>query len=363
MAFFAACVLPTLCVLAWLGWRMYPGRQAAEAARWGQRLGVVIECESWATPRPDELTLTGVSIRSGESQTLLARCSELSIHPGATPRLSANCIEVIESEAAATIAIGRLLLARDLRAPAQLNVAELKFVNTAGATHASWKNIRGELKSIVSAGLITGRKLQFTSANAQLIIERNRQLDSVGTHVVMNTAGEPVNAVWLAELGPLCRSGRFTGKCEAYATGANWLGGELRGEFVGVDLTTTPYGRQFAAISSVKLIIEKCVWREKIDELNAKLVTGPGVVSRDLIRALYNGAQCYPSAWRSQPKSTTPPLNRRPSHSINSALRSTCKRAASRSAAPAAPVAARPTAPSPTPFWPAVASVCSTNPA
>jgi hypothetical protein len=295
VAFFAACVLPTLGVLAWLGWRHYPGRQAAELARWGQRLGVVIECESWATPRPDELLLSGVSIRSGESQVLLARCSQLSIIPGDTPRLSATSVEVIESDAAATIAIGRLLLGRDLAPPAQLSVSELKFVDATGAARAKWKNLNGELKSITSAGLITGRKLALTSAAARLTIERNRQLDSIGTHVVVNTAGEPISAAWLTGLGPICASGAFTGECEAFATGANWLGGELRGEFVDFNIMTTPYGRQFAALSRVKLIVEKCVWHERIDELNAKLVTGPGVVSRDLIRALYNGAQCYPS--------------------------------------------------------------------
>jgi hypothetical protein len=295
VAFLAACVLPTLCVLAWLGWRVYPGRQAAELARWGQRLGVVIECESWATPRPDELTLTGVRIRSGESQALLARCTQLSIQPGAAPRLSATCVEVIEAEAAGAIAIGRLLLARDLAPPAQFNIAELKFVDTAGAAQAKWNNVRGELKSIHSAGLITGRKLELTSADAQLIIERNRQLDSTGTHVIVNTAGEPVSAEWIAGLGPICTLGAFTGKCEAFATGANWLGGDLRGQFVGVDLKKSPLSRQFAALSRVNLTVQKCVWRERIEELQATVVTGPGSVSRDLIRALYNAGECYPS--------------------------------------------------------------------
>ena len=75
VVFLTGCVLPTLAIGAWAAARLHPAYHETILRVAGASMGVALECDDIATPKPGEYVVQGLRLADPVTGNELARCN------------------------------------------------------------------------------------------------------------------------------------------------------------------------------------------------------------------------------------------------------------------------------------------------
>ena len=307
--FFSLCVLPTTLVTLWGAVRHRSGAAAAEAQRLGSRLGVAMRLETVEHLRPGAVRYGGVEAADPETGRPLFRCRAIEARWSTTSCAAGGSRPVValqfaqaELSAEAVERLRALLRAAMESDPAFVDfdarIAAPDLVIAGPDEQHVLRRVEGGVERLAD-----GVQVEFSlrpacadeRENVRVRIVRNRQASPPADGFEIDTGGAAMPcalmALALPGFAPLAPEGRFRGYLWASqsrgADGKTGYGGELVGQFDGVDLERlvaphTPHrltGRAQVAIQSAR-------FRDgRIEQAVGVVDAGPGTVSRSLLAA------------------------------------------------------------------------------
>ncbi|WP_145281286.1 hypothetical protein [Pirellulimonas nuda] len=310
-AFLTVCVLPTLLVAAWVGWRVQPGWRATRVAQIGHELAARLECRRLTTPRPGQWRLEGcvcLDLESGEELLRASRVDAWPLDGGWRVAVGEASLDITQLEHAAERTSH--WLRSDWPGVVLASVDRLKVVDGDTAL-ADWQGVRARLASLGEPDALTGRELSVVhhgvGGELTLLMQRNRQVTPATTRVTLSTGDTPLPVRLCAALIPCAPSlgdaATVTGRLVAHFEAEPH--GEVQGELQCVDMALLTGGR-FTTDAPGSVALNDLTWRgDKIASLDGVLSSGAGRVARPLVYAAYTKLGCAPSATFSEQWNTS----------------------------------------------------------
>jgi hypothetical protein len=303
-AFFALCVVPTVIVLACGIARHLPGHARAEAKRLGRHLGQKVSVARVRHLRPGVLVYEGLDLSDPETGKPLARCRRLEVRwervadpKGPSRQRLALAASQAEIDAADLKSLWRLVhgaLTGRLacfQSPLRLTAHEVTLRQ--GEIPLTLTGLEGGIARLSdgSRADVAFRVVGFeTPKPVQIRIVRSHQSEPATTSGGLYT-GEGALPCSLLELGfpelealgPECQ---FRGYLWISESPQGW-GGELAGQFAGVDLERLVAAHSSHTLrGSAAIRVEQALFRQgRLQEATGWLTAGPGVISRSLVDA------------------------------------------------------------------------------
>ncbi|NUQ64843.1 MAG: hypothetical protein HUU20_20460 [Pirellulales bacterium] len=294
--FFLFCLAPTALVVAWCLERRLPGYAQAEADRLGRQLGVKVELEKFAHPKPDKAVYEGLRLCDAETGREILKCRRLeaTVNRGGQPiAISIGGLAIqLEQWNQAWAAIDRVLRCRAGWSSLDVQFQADEAVLLAGEPRAL-DQVKARLQILPTQSQVG---LIFRVAGVEMPepawfgIVRDRKTDPPVTGFVWKTGSAAIPcfllppALGLAEtLGP---QSWISGSGWANRTADGWAG-EATGQLSGVDLDRLVSSRFAHRLSGQARIEVKAAkfHQGRIQQFWANAQAGPGTVSRSLLDA------------------------------------------------------------------------------
>ncbi len=300
--FLLGCVLPTLVVLAWVGYVRSPAYREAERVAWrdalSRHLGVDVVLERVAHPELDVTWLEGVTLVDPETGRRLAGATrvelgrqdggwvaylaEADVPRAQLARLTEIAHPTIWRRASGgapvwQVVIGTLQLTSARSAHTLLDV---QFHGRGGEPETPDPQVQVEFR-------VAGLDMQQP---AQLTITRNRQTDPPTTAWAFTTGPQALPCAVLAvawpELSDLGDECHVSGHCLMRESPGGWTG-EAQGRFAQLDLDRAVTGRFPHKLSgSAEVVISRLRWEKgRLVDAAGTVASGGGVVSQSLLVA------------------------------------------------------------------------------
>ncbi|WP_425397565.1 hypothetical protein [Aeoliella sp.] len=245
VVFLVGCILPTLAVVAWATYERLPTTAAARLGVVERMLGIRVAAASVDTPIPGVVRCRDLQLANVETGEVVLTAALAHLHTEEpTPRVQLSGVTVAESQLTHLATSLHRTLEVDWPGSVSIELANVSWKD--GGRSAASKLLAGRslaitLESTEQSGAITGRRCTIDAGDNGPRVEvlRNRQMTPPTTRVELDTAGQPVPADWLVELGALVIDGgevaTFAGRVEVVHA-ADGTSGMLDGEFENVAL-------------------------------------------------------------------------------------------------------------------------------
>ncbi|MGA2069317.1 MAG: hypothetical protein ABSG86_30485 [Thermoguttaceae bacterium] len=302
-AFFALGIVPTAMIGAWCVLRQGPWDAWAESQRLGRQLGMDVALGTLRHPRPGRVVYEGLRLSDPETGQEVLRTALLEATwtvavdgRGRRPAVVLAAPQV-EVEIDGT---GRLwqILQQNLRLQCgrpeiEVRVKVDELVIRGGEHPLALAHVEGGIGALsggvqaVASFHLAGRA---AAAPVRARLVRNRQLRPPADSIELDTAGTPLPCPLLALAVPgaawLDPSSRFAGSIASRQTAGGWEG-EVSGQCLGIDLDRLVSDHfPYRLSGPADLTIRRARFRDgRLDEAEAMLAAGPGVIDRRLLDA------------------------------------------------------------------------------
>ena len=318
-AFLLVCILPTLCLLAWIAYRSSPIHAASEVRFWEralfQGLGLLCTIERVVTAGTDVATLERIELLDPETNQRVARIRVLEFTR--TPRGQVVLVSQPEIEPGQFVRLCQLLHDRVLRGPPLKTPVQLLSgeITLLGERAQTFTNVRCNVESQATRvqALIDFNLAGLESeAASQLQLIRNRDLAPPATGWQLRTGPTPlpcaVFSSYLPGLESLGSSCRFSGTVWVDGSAKGWSG-EAVGRLSDVDLGLLMENLPYKLSGSAEMVFQQVRFdRGQLVDAAGTIRAGAGVISTGLIDSLGNSLHWETSLAASKDGATLVPF-------------------------------------------------------
>ncbi len=246
LIFLVGCVLPTLAVVAWATVERLPATTAARLTAIEHLLAMRASATELTTPTPGTYRASRVELTNIETAAVVLSANVATLRVGDTAITVDLCGVALSPHELPLLAdTVRRTLAVDWPGQVTLRMSDIHWQGDAPpAAEALVREatLTAVLRSIEHGATAVDRELVLQLGSGtngpRLAALRNRQVTPPATRVTLNSAGRPVPAEWIAQLGGLIAGddgATFAGQATITRTGST-TSGELSGTLEGISL-------------------------------------------------------------------------------------------------------------------------------
>ena len=294
-AFFAVCLLPTVCIVAWSARQHLPGYRHAHEAALGQRFGLRASIDKVSHPRPAATVYQHVVLADPETGRRLVDLPEVKMVRARGGWIWVAAEALVES---AELALLYRSLQGGLRTwdafEGRLVVGEVRFLDSLATVRLSDLAVdlranRGEA-GWDARFQVGDRGLSAGPFEVHVVRNRRPAAGRPTTSITLNAAAAPLPCSLLTgvlpaarALGPRCL---YQGRAEVSGAAAEWTG-RLQGDLIDIDLETLVAGRYPHRLSGrARATGLAARFRDgRITSLSGRIEAGPGTIDRSLVSA------------------------------------------------------------------------------
>lgn len=324
LLFVLGCLLPTLAIAGWAFTRFHPAFKEMVLAEVSRQAGVIVDCESFKTPRPGVYQVIGLEVLDPYTQQLLGRADRLTAQKiddawqlsigdawienpskGGNKEFRLADIPVGISSTFESLTIGKAD-----RSLVSWNRVKIDFQpDTDGADTDGADTESGDTKS--TAKLIFVSHKASGEPDTQITLSQSYAKDQLVTKLNLDTGSTPLagELIPLEEsLAALSVESTFVGTCDATQTG-DLSEGAIRGM---IQLSQGDLGNRYGSWQQAKINMQDLKWKGTMaTRFKGELDIRSGAIGRQMVSGLITRLKCGNSEtldklWDDNPKQAIP---------------------------------------------------------